>query len=589
MRRVDVHPFGWLSLLPPALAIGLAIASRRAIPALLAGIWVGWLIATGWRPLTATAAAARGVGDVLTNPGQARVVLFTILMGVLIRWMQQSGGVAGFLRWARRRPWSNSRRGARLMAATVGLGVFIESTITCLVVGTVARPFFDRHRIAREKLAYICDATSAPVCMLIPLNSWGAVVLALLAAQAELGRLGDRAPLAVFLAAVPLNFYAFLSVLLVFVVAATGYDVGPMRRAERRAREVGPPTDGTADPHPRAEAADRGSGGTRPGEDCRASYEAARDGAEGGLGEGGLEERRLREGTPRGGGVADYGRSDGRLVDYGRPDGRLVDHGRPDGRLGKGDGFAEIRRLTGDGPGRARHLAVPLALMMGTVLAGIAVTGVAGARAAGIADPTLMDWLEHASGSTAVLAAVVAALAVLGVAATASGDARPRELADAAWRGAASMLPIATVLVLALAIGGVCGTLGTGPFIADRAAPLLTPALAAPVVFVTSAVIAFATGTSFGTFAIMIPLAVPLAAAMQVDGAGVSLPLVVSAVLGGGVFGDHCSPISDTTVISSAAAGSDHIEHVRTQAPYALAAAAAAVVLYLLAGLRMAG
>ena len=536
MRRVDVHAFGWLSLLPPALAIGLAVASRRAIPALLAGIWVGWLIVTGWRPLTATAAAAGGIGDVLTNPGQARVVLFTILMGVLIRWMQRSGGVAGFLGWARRRRWSSSRRGTRLMAATVGLGVFIESTITCLVVGTLARPFFDRHRIAREKLAYICDATSAPVCMLIPLNSWGAVVLALLAAQAELGRLGDRAPLAVFLAAVPLNFYALLSVVLVFVVAATGYDVGPMRRAERRARKAGSPADANADAHPPAQAdpdahppaqaAGRASSGAPPVTAGAASY-AARAGTEGGPGDD-----------------------------------------RP-------------------ASGRARHLAVPLAVMMGTVLAIIAATGIAGARAAGIAEPALMDWLEHASGSTAVLGGVLAALGVLGVTATAAGDARPRGLADAAWRGAASMLPIATVLVLALAIGGVCGTLGTGPFIADRAAPLLTPALAAPVVFLASGVIAFATGTSFGTFAIMIPLAVPLAAAMQLDGAAV--PLVVSAVLGGGVFGDHCSPISDTTVISSAAAGSDHIEHVRTQAPYALAAAALTVVLYLLAGLRMAG
>ena len=527
MRRVDLNPFGWLSLLPPALAIGLAIASRRAVPSLLAGIWVGWLIHADWQPRAATDAAARGIGGVLANPGQARVVAFTILMGVLIRWMQQSGGVAGFLRWARRRRWSNSRRGARLMAASVGLGVFIESTITCLVVGTVARPFFDRHRIAREKLAYICDATSAPVCMLIPLNSWGAVVLALLAAQAELGRLGDQAPLAVFLAAVPLNFYAVVSVLLVFAVAATGYDFGPMRGAERRALETGPPADGTADAHPPTGAAGGASYGAPPGAAGGASYEAARGGAEGGLADD-----------------------------------------RPE-------------------PGRARHLAAPLAVMMGTVLAGIAATGIAGARAAGIVDPTLMDCLEHASGSTAVLGGVLAALAALGVAATASGDAPPRELADAAWRGAAAMLPIATLLVLALAIGGVCEALGTGPFIAARTAPLLTPALAAPVVFVTSGVIAFATGTSWGTFAIMIPLAVPLAAAMQLDGAAVSLPLVVSAVLGGGVFGDHCSPISDTTVISSAAAGSDHIEHVRTQAPYALAAAALTVVLYLVAGLRM--
>ncbi len=274
MRRVDLHPFGWLSLLPTVLAIGLAIASRRAVPSLLAGIWVGWLIVTGGQPLSATAAAARGIGEVLANPGQARVVLFTILMGVLIQWIGRSGGVSGFLRWARDRRWGDSPRGARLMAAATGLGVFIESTITCLVVGTVARPFFDRHRIAREKLAYICDATSAPVCMLIPLNSWGAVVLALLAAQAGLGRLGDQAPLAVFLAAVPLNFYALLSVLLVFVVAATGYDFGPMRGAEHRAREAGPPGDEAAEAQPPTVAADG------------ASDQSARAGTEGGLGAG---------------------------------------------------------------------------------------------------------------------------------------------------------------------------------------------------------------------------------------------------------------------------------------------------------------
>lgn len=546
---MDLHPFGWLSLLPPALAIGLAVASRRAIPALLAGTWVGWLIVDEWQPLSATADAARGVGRVLTNPGQARVVLFTVLMGVLIEWIRRSGGVAGFLRWASGRPWSSSPRGARLMAAATGLGVFIESTITCLVVGAVARPFFDRHRIAREKLAYICDATSAPVCMLIPLNSWGAVVLALLAAQAELGRLGDREPLTVFLAAAPLNFYALLSVLLVFAVAATGYDMGPMRDAERRARQAGTPDDEAGDAHPPTEAA----GQAPPGAPPRAGgtlREAARGGAP-------------YEASPGVAGRASY----------------------ESGRARTEDGLADDRQASG----RARHLAGPLAVMMGTVLAGIAGTGIAGARAAGIADPGLMDWLEHASGSTAVLAGVLAALAVLAATAFAAGDARPRELADAAWRGAASMAPIASLLVLALAIGGVCEALGTGPFIADTAAPLLTPALAAPVVFLTSGVIAFATGTSFGTFAIMIPLAVPLAAAMQLDGATVSLPLAVSAVLGGGVFGDHCSPISDTTVISSAAAGSDHIEHVRTQAPYALVAAAGTVVLYLLAGFLMVG
>ena len=270
------EPVRWLSL-PPVLAIGLAIASRLAIPSLLAGVGAGWLIVTG-EP-SAAAAAARGIGDVLANPGQARVVLFTILMGGpgpvdASRAAGSPGSCGGPAGGA----WSDSRRGARLMAATVGLGVFIESTITCLVVGAVARPFFDRHGIAREKLAYICDATSAPVCMLIPLNSWGAVVLALLAAQAELGRLGERSPLGVFLAAAPLNFYAILSVVLVFVVAATGYDVGPMRR--RRApgqggggrRRTGPRICIRGPKRPVG-----GRAGARPGEDGGAWYEAARD------------------------------------------------------------------------------------------------------------------------------------------------------------------------------------------------------------------------------------------------------------------------------------------------------------------------
>ena len=576
---MDLNPFGWLSLLPPALAIGLAVASRRALPALLSGIWVGWLIHSGWQPLAATAAAARSIGNVLTSPGQARIVAFTILMGVLIRWMQKSGGVAGFLRWARRRRWSNSRRGARLMAAAVGLGVFIESTITCLVVGTVARPFFDRHRIAREKLAYICDATSAPVCMLIPLNSWGAVVLALLAAQAELGRLGDQVPLGVFLAAVPLNFYALLSVLLVFAVAATGYDVGPMRDAERRAREAGPPTDEAGPPTdeagpPTDEAASRTPGLSKPG--ARDAYRV-----------GGTASERPEPANPKVPGAQDGEPPADEAAIAPPPAEAAASEAAPRGTEARpAEGGLADDRL---GPGRARYLAAPLAVMMGTVLAGIAATGVAGARAAGLDTPTSIDYLEHASGSTAVLAGVLAALGVLGVAATLSGAVRPRDLLDEALRGAGSMLPIATLLVLALALGGVCEALGTGPFIAARAAPLLTPALAAPAVFLTSGAIAFATGTSFGTFAIMIPLAVPLAAAMQLDGAAVSLPLVVGAVLGGGVFGDHCSPISDTTVISSAAAGSDHIEHVRTQAPYALAAAAFTVVLYLLAGFRLTG
>ena len=244
-----------------------------------------------------------------------------------------------------------------------------------------------------------------------------------------------------------------------------------------------------------------------------------------------------------------------------------------------------LESAEGGAPPRARTLVVPLMLMIGVVLAGIAATGVSGARAAGVASPTLMDYLDSASGSTAVLWGVLAALAVLAVQLRASGILNAGHLVDTAFRGAGAMLPIATLLVLAFGIGAICNELGTGPFIAAQVTPYLTPLLVAPLVFLVSGAIAFATGTSWGTFAIMIPLALPLAATMNLDGATVSAPLVVSAVLGGGVFGDHCSPISDTTLISSMAAWSDHIDHVRTQLPYALAAASGSVLLYLLAGL----
>ena len=496
---MEASAFGWFSVLPPALAIGMAIASRQVTMSLLAGIWVGWVIHAGWNPLAGTGDAVTAMIDVFVYPGQSRVVVFTLLMGSLLTLMQRSGGIDGFLNWVSRWAWSQSRRGAQLMASFIGLGVFIESTITCLVVGTVSRPLFDRLKISREKLAYICDSTSAPVCMLIPFNGWGAMVLGLLGAQAALGNLGDRGPLGLFVAAVPLNFYSIVAVVLVFVVSATGWHIGPMKEAERRAAEEG---------------------------------KVLRDGA--------------------------------------RP---VVD-----------DEVITIPRKP-EAPPRLDNMLVPLVSMVLMVFAGIAITGMAGVRSAGIQDAGLMDYLNQASGSTSVLWAVLLALALMAVMSLTQGIFSVQEYVDLSFKGAGGMLPLAVLLVLALALGATCSAIGTGPFLASQVQPFLTPALVAPLVFLVSGFIAFATGSSWGTFAIMMPLAVPLAATFNAEAAVVSLPLVVSAVLGGGVFGDHCSPISDTSVVSSMAAASDHIDHVRTQIPYALVAGATAFVLYLVVGL----
>lgn len=495
---MESHLFGWWSVLPPVLAVGLAIATRQVVLSLLAGIWIGWVVHAGWDPMAGTAAAVQCLVDVFGDAGNTRVIMFTLLVGALLIYMQRGGGIDGFLSLVSRWRWSRTRRGAQVMAWVVGLGVFVESNLTCLVVGTVSRPLFDRLKISREKLAYICDSTSAPVCILLPINGWGATVLGLLGVQATLGNLGGQGPLSVFLWAVPLNFYAIAAVLMVLVVAVTGWDIGPMRRAERRAMEEG---------------------------------KVLRDGA--------------------------------------RP---VVD-----------TDVITVPAAEGAGP-RLANMVVPLAVMVGMVLTGIAITGLIGVRANGILEPTFMDYLDQSSGSTAVLWGVLGGVVVGAVMLWSQGLATVQELVDLAFRGGGGVLPLAVLMVLAFGIGMTSSALGTGPFVAAQVRPYLTPALVAPIIFVVSAFIAFSTGTSWGTFAIMIPLALPLVTRFNADGAAVSVSLVVSAVLGGGVFGDHCSPVSDTSVVSSMASASDHIDHVRTQMPYAMIAAGVALTLYVVAG-----
>lgn len=496
-------PYGWLSILPPLVAIALAILTRQVVISLLTGVWVGWVILAGGDLLLGTRDTVEAVVAVFSEGWQTRVILFTLLMGSLLMLMTRSAGVDGFVAWAERWRWARSRRGAQLMAWGLGLGVFIESTITCLVVGTVSRPLFDRLKISREKLAYICDSTSAPVCILLPFNSWGALVLGLLTAQSVAGNLGDQGVVAVFLKATLFNFYAIGSVLLVFAVCVTGRDFGPMAKAEKRAREEG---------------------------------KLCRDGAQ-----------------------------------------PVVD-----------DFVITSEAKTGLPP-RMGNMLLPLLVLVAMVPVGIAITGITGVRAEMAAErlvePQFFDYLGHASGATAVLWGVLAALGTAILLLLGQRAFSVKEVTDLIFRGAGGMLPLAALMMLAFAIGMTAAELGTGVWVAQAVEPWLHARLIAPAVFLVTCFVAFSTGTSFGTMAIMIPLAIPLAATYVGAGADVSIPMTVSAVLGGAVFGDHCSPISDTTIVSSMAAASDHIDHVRTQIPYALATALVAVILYVVAGL----
>ncbi len=461
--------YGWLSLLPPVLAIGLALYTRQVHLSLFGGIWIGTSILTG-NPVAGAGGALEQLVEVVTDPGNARTLMFTLVVGALILLVRESGGVTGFAEWMVGRGWVRGPRSAQLIAATIGVSIFIESNITCLITGTVSRPLFDRVGLSRAKLAYICDSTSAPICMLFPLNAWGALILGLLAAQ------GLTDPLAVLVTAIPLNFYALLALGMVYWVALTGFEIGPMRRSEQAARE-------------------------------------------------GLE-RRVSGDDP------------------------VLHVGVEPPEAGK----------------KARNLLLPLIVTVAMVPAVLHVTGDG-------------DW-TRGDGSTAVLWAVSAGVFAAMLLYRVQGLFNFVEMAEMAVRGFQELVTVAAILALALGIGAVCRALGTGPYVAESVAPWIGAATVAPLVYLTGCVIAFSTGSSWGTFAILMPIAVPLA--QQLGG---SVPLVVGAVMSGGIFGDHCSPISDTTVVSSMSAGCDHIEHVTTQIPYAIIPGLAALLLYFIAGL----
>ncbi len=464
---------GWLSIVPPLAAIVLAIRTRQVYISLFVGIWFGWTILKGFNPVAGFAEAVEACVRVFQDPSNTKVILFSTLMGVLIVYTQYSGGMQGFVDWVVGRGWVRTRKQAGLLAWLVGMVIFVESSICVLIAGAVSRPIFDKVGVSREKLAYICDSTSAPKCILIPLNAWGAFVIGLLSEQ------GVREPVRELLVSMPFNFYAILAIGMVLFFVLTERDFGPMAAAERRVRETGKLLGDGAEPLISTEV-------------------------------------------------------------------------------------LMVSTKSGVQP-RMRNMLVPILVLVVMMPLGLAITG--GGN------------VMRGSGSTAVLWSVIASIVVAAVMYRVQGIMNVRELTDQFMKGAGGLMPLASLMVFAFAIGATCRELGTGPYVAEVAKAWLSPKLVPALVFAVSAFIAFATGTSWGTFAIMMPIAVPMAELMHVP-----LAPAVAAVLGGGVFGDHCSPISDTTIIASMASACDHIDHVRTQLPYALAAASVALVLYLVVG-----
>ncbi len=374
--------------------------------------------------------------------------------------IEKSGGVAGLVHeLSVQRPWVRSKRGALIPSFIAGIVIFIESSITSLVAGAIGRPFCDRYHVSRAKLAFVCDSTSAPVCSIIAINGWGALLMGLIGGQIAAGLIaGEEARW--LISAIGYNFYAYIALIVTFVAIWYNIDIGPMKYATL----------------------------SEPSLECHESK------------------------------------------------------------------------------GSAKLFLWPLVWMIGGVLVFMVITG-SGNLLAG-------------SGSTSIFYTLLLTLLFMYVYYRLKNAMSTTDFLSSSLQGAKSMAPIALILLLAFAIGGVSSDMEVGQYLASFIGDYLPSSYLAAAIFILSAIIAFATGTSWGTFSIMLPIAVPLAVGLDAP-----VALAMGAVISGGVFGDHCSPISDTTIISAMASGCSVQEHTRTQLPYALISAGISLLLFVIIGL----
>lgn len=484
---------GWLSVLPPLLAIAMALISKSVIPALFFGLWVGAWLAVGFGPT----AMLVGVLDTfqvyvlhaLADPDHAAIILFSLMIGGMVGIVSRNGGMQGVVNIIIR--WARTARKGQVATGVLGCVIFFDDYANTLIVGNTMRQVTDRLRVSREKLAYVVDSTAAPVACLALVTTWIGYEVGLIG-TAVAGIPGyDEAPYSIFLNSLPYSFYPLLAIFFVFTVAHTGRDFGPMLAAEVRARTTGKVL----------------------GDDASVDEAAA-----------GGEELEPKPGKPE----------------------------------------------------RAVNALLPVGVLVVSVLAGLYVTG---------SGETLRDIVGSSDSYAALMWGSL--LGVLVAVALSLGQRilSVEETVSAWYAGMRSMMLAMIILVLAWALSAITDVLHTADYLISVLGETLPPGVVPALVFVLSAATAFATGSSWGTMGILMPLVVPLVwAVLQVNAMADPAHLhilysTVACVLAGSVWGDHCSPISDTTILSSMASGCDHIEHVRTQLPYAMAVGGTALLL----------
>lgn len=463
----------WWSLVPPLLAIVLALVTKEVYSSLFIGVAMGALLYTGFHPWNAFVA----LFDIMKNSMNLNILIFDVLLGMIIVLMSKSGGSAAYGKWAGNK--IKSKKSA--MLATTGLGVliFVDDYFNCLTVGSVMRPVTDRFKVSRAKLAYIIDATAAPVCIIAPISSWAAAVNSYVPEDAGIS--GFQ----LFLRTIPYNLYAILTLLMVFTIILTGLDFGLMKKHEKNA--------------------------------------AAGD---------------------------------------------LFTSG--------GEEFDQVKEEEISSNGKVIDLVLPVLVLIGTAIGAMIYTGFLG----GATD--VVTAFSGCDAETSLIFATLITVMFMLVLYLPRKVITFKGFMDSFVEGFKMMIPAIGILIFAWSLKGMGDALEIASFVenlvgSNASASVLLPA----ILFLVAIFLSFSTGTSWGTFAILVPIAIamfPGADNMQM------MIIAVASVLSGAVCGDHVSPISDTTVMSSAGAQSNHINHVTTQMQYAVVVAVVSAIGYVIAG-----
>jgi Na+/H+ antiporter NhaC len=444
------------SLLPPLVAIIIAIWRKNALFALLCGVMLCHIMMANGNPIEGLTGTFFGISGVFSSLGNVYIISFSLLIGALITLMNQSGAVNGFINHLASLNLVKNSRQASILPTVIGTTIFTDTNLSMFTAGMASQKLFDQHKLSRARLAYLVDSTCAPVSILFLVNGWGAYVLGLLD-----GYSFDD-PVGILIGTVGYNLYAIIAVTMAYYTAFSGKVFGPMKHAES-------------------------------------------------------------------------------LINVDNQE--TITHVAP-----------------------AKIMWLPMiTLLVGTFIL-LWFTGDGDIR--------------RGSGAFSVFWSVVVALVFLVMLISAHKLMSFNHIFKAAITGIKTMAPVVAILVLSFAFGDAIKGLGTGTYVSQLINVELPLFLMAPTLFIAAAIMAFATGTSWGTFAILIPIAVPIA-----QQSGLPIEFLVAAVLGGGIFGDHASPISDTTVVASIASGCDHFEHVKTQLPYALVGAVLTILAYIAIGL----